>query len=139
MGLFDQYKTDAVKENDGVSVEFGTNTDGTVISFVLGRSGKSNKAYVKLLASTLKPYQRSIELKTADNGILETKLQEVFAGSVLKGWANVQDENGASIPFSKENAIALFQALPDLYEELNAKSNDISLFRVAALETETGN
>jgi hypothetical protein len=139
MSLFEQFATDETKENDGVVVEYGTNADGTIISFTLSNAGKSNKAFVRLLGAKLKPYQRQLEMKTADNSIMERVMMEVFVGAVLKGWNNVQDETGSVIPYSKENAIQLFNKLPRLYDDLDAKSKDISLFRVETLDNEAKN
>lgn len=139
MNLFEQFETDSAKECDGVTVDYGKNKDGTVISFVLSNMGKSNKGYVKLLSAKLKPYQRQIDMKTVSNDLMEDVLKDVFVGSILKGWQNVQGADGIAIPFNKENALELFNKLPRLYDALNANANDISLFRVAALENEAGN
>lgn len=139
MGLFEQFQTDSAKESDGVTITFGKNDDGTEICFQLSRAGKSNKAYVKLLAAKLKPYQRQIDMKTADNDVMDKVLREVFVMSILKGWSNVQDQTGVVIPFNKQNALDLFDKLPDLYEDLDAKSRDLSLFRIDALEDEAKN
>lgn len=140
MGLYDQFKTDAAKENDGVAVVVGTNdNDGSEIKFMLARTGKSNKEYTKLLAATFKPHQRALDMKTMSDALAAKLMRDVFIGSVLKGWQNVQDESGAPIPFTKENAAQLFDKLPELYDDLEARSKDISLFRVGALENEAGN
>lgn len=139
MGLYSNYKTDVNKEVNGVPVEFGTNDDGTVITFILSRMGASNKQYVKALEAAQKPFRRQIQLGTLPQETNERIFREVFANTVLKGWVNVRDENEQDLPFNFVNAIKVLTDLPDLYDDLFRQANTIDLFRSEALEEDAKN
>jgi len=151
MGLAKDYKTDSAKEADGVEVKLSVNDDGTVPTFVLSRMSKSNKRYTKAFELATRPYRRQIELKTLNEKTAEDMLRKVFAETVLLGWSNIQNEMvggaplfahlpvNANIPFNAENALSLFELLPELYDELSAQATDVSLFRAAAVDDEAKN
>ncbi|QBZ71755.1 hypothetical protein [Pseudomonas phage KP1] len=141
MGLHKQYKTDAVKESNGVEIEFveAINEDGTIPTFTISRMGKSNKAYSKALDAATRPYRRQVELGTMKNEVAEEIFLDVFVSHVLKGWRNVQDEQGKEIEYSKDAAKSLMLELPDVYERLQEEAKLASNFRDGALESEAKN
>jgi len=139
MSLHAQFKTDTAKEQAGVEVVYGPNKDGSVPTFILSRAGKSNKAYGKMLEARTRPYRRQMDLGTMNNAVAEDIFLDVFVATVLKGWQNVQNEGGTDIPFSADAAKSLFKELPELYEDLQEKSKQASLFRDASVEEEAGN
>ena len=52
---------------------------------------------------------------TSDSAVRDSmnSERELFVAHVLKGWRGVTDENGAEVPFSRENAREFVAALPD--------------------------
>jgi hypothetical protein len=140
-GLFKQYKTNSAKEAEGVEIEFpeAQNDDGTIPTFIISRMGKSNKAYSKALEAATRPYRRQVELGTMKNEVAETLFMGVFCDTVLKGWKNVQGEDGAEIPYSKDAAISLLSELPDVYDLLQEEAKLSANFRDSVLETEAKN
>lgn len=140
-GLSKQFKTNPEKEASGVEIEFAEaqNDDGSIPTFTISRMGKSNKAYSKALEAATRPYRRQVELGTLKNEVAEPLFLGVFADTILKGWKNVQDENGKSIEYSKENAVKLMTELPDVYERLQEESKIASNFRDDALQEEAKN
>lgn len=141
MSLYKQFKTNAEKEAEGVEIEFNeaTNDDGSVPTFTISRMGKSNKRYTKALEAATRPYRRQIELGTMKNEVAEEIFLNVFVDTVLKGWKNVRDENGAELPFGKQTAVKLFQDLPEVYERLQEEAKQSANFRDLALEEEAKN
>lgn len=137
MSLFDLYGTDEKKEVEGVEVTFPPNEDGSVPTFVIAATSKSNQKYSKALELATKPWRRNIESMGTENA--ERIYREVFAKHVIKGWRNVQDKDGTEIPFSVENAMELFKKLPRLYDDLTQRAGSIELFREAQREEEAGN
>jgi hypothetical protein len=135
MSLSSEFKTDSAKEVEGIEVQIGRNDDGSVPTFVIGRSSKTNKPYQAALTKAAAPFQRQIQLKVDVSAQLEKAFLEVFCGYILRGWSNVlksdvtgnADDKGLA-EFSKANAIALFTRLPDLYEFLQEQSNTASLY-----------
>ena len=140
-GLFKQFKTSADSEVNGIEVKFeeATNDDGTIPTFVIARMGKSNKAYSKALEAKTRPVRRLIELGTLPNEKAEDIFKDVFVDNVLKGWSNVYDEAGEAIPYTRENALMLMEALPDVYDRLTSEAGLAANFLEAAREKEAKN
>lgn len=148
MSLFDLYGTDEKKEVEGVEVTFPANEDGSVPTFIIAATSKSNQKYSKALENATKPWRRNIEAMGAENA--ERIYREVFVKTVLKGWRNVQVPQkiaehfegvaeAGDIPFNQKNAIVLFEKLPRLYDDLTQRAGSIELFRDARREEEAGN
>lgn len=145
MSLHDQFKTNSDKELNGVPVQFAPNKDKTVPTFILSRMGKMNKGYTKALEKATRPYRRQIELKTMDPDVAEAVFMIVFIQTILRGWENVQLPKLSSpkemevLEFNEENAKRLLIELPDLYEDLQAESVNVSNFHDDVLEDEAKN
>ena len=139
MSLFKQFATDAKKEAEGVRISYAPNSDGSIPTFIIARMGKSNKKYSKALEVATRPYRRQMELGTLANETAEAIFLKVFVDTILLGWEFVQDENEIFMDCKKENAIRLFEKLPELYEDLQKQANSVVLFRNEALEDEAKN
>lgn len=126
--LFKAYKMDTTKEQNGVSITYPANEDGSIPTFIVSRQSKTNQRYAKSLMRETKPYQRLMQLGSMDNDTSDKILRTVFCNSVLIGWENVLDAENQTIAFSVENALKLFELLPDLYDDLQRQSNNASLF-----------
>src|SRR3954469_12243509 len=118
MSLHKQFKTDEKKETEGIEVTYGPNDDKTIPTFRVARRGPSNQRYVKALERESAPYRRMLELGTLDSTVQAKIMRRVFCSSVLLNWDNVQDQKGKVIPFNFENAVKLFEELPELYDDL---------------------
>lgn len=139
MSLFEQFATDTNKENDGVKIEYPANKDGSIPSITVRRTGRANKRYSKALNTATKPHRRQIDLGTFDDEASEKLFKKVFVDTIVVTWENIQDEKDKEIPFSKENVMALFDKLPDFYEDVQRRSGDISLFRNEVMESDAKN
>jgi len=140
-GLHKQFKTNPTKESEGIRIEFqeAQNDDKTIPVFIISRMGKANKAYSKALEAATRPYRRQVELGTMKNEVAEAIFLQVFIDTILRGWENVQDENGELLVYSKESAVKLLTELPDVYERLQEESKISSNFRDFTLEEEAKN
>lgn len=147
MGLSSQFRTDNEREANGVNVEVGEkNEDGTFSTFVIARASKANKAYQAALTKAAAPFQRQIQLKMDVNAQLEKAFMGVFCDTILRGWSNIlkadvtgNKDDAGYIEFSKQNAIALFERMPDLYDYLQEQANNTSLFLEATREESAKN
>lgn len=139
MSLFKQFKTNEQKEVDGVEVHYEANEDGSVPTFIIARAGGANQHYGKVLNTEFAPYRRLMD----QNRMTDAQSNEVglraFIKGALKGWSNVQDENGKDIPYSYENAVTVLTALPNLRRDLEARSMSLATFQDAELEIEAKN
>lgn len=139
MSLRSQFAVDASKEQEGVEVQYAPNKDKSIPSFVISRASKANKAYSKALEKATRPYRKQIDMGTMDNDVAEGIFKRVFVQTVLKGWSNVELDDGVKLDFTEDNAIRLFEELPELYDDLREKANGAALFRDEKQEEEAGN
>lgn len=139
MSIFKQFGTDKKLEQDGVLVEYPANEDGSIPSFRLARMCRSNKRYMKAVEAATRPHKRAIELGTIKPETAEEVFLDVFVGTILLGWDNIQDNTWLEIPFSKEAAKNLLKELPDLYDDLQEKAKNMSLFLESEMEQEAKN
>ncbi|MCB1238982.1 MAG: hypothetical protein KDB30_04810 [Tetrasphaera sp.] len=139
MTLYNQFATDREKETDGVEVSYAPNEDGTVPTFVVARTSKTNKQYTKALEKAIRPYKRQIDLGTMDNDVAEEIFRTVFAKTILKGWSGIQDKDGNEFPYTTANAIKLLTDLPDLYEDLQERAKSAAAFKQESLEDDAKN
>lgn len=139
MSLFSQFATDPQKEREGINIVFPPNDDGTIPSFRVRRRSDRNQEYAKMLKRETEQYRRQIDMGMLDDMVSRAILMKVFCSTVLLGWDNVQDKDNKPIVFSPENAIALFNELGDLYNDLISQSDKASNFRRDEVEQERKN
>jgi len=146
MSLTQQFKSDEKKIQNGVPVYYAANPDQTIPTFYISRASTANKDYTKELRRTFKPHETAMRLKQLNDEKAGELLKQVFAKTVLRGWENVpksdvtgnKEDTGYS-EFNVENAMKLFENLPELFEDLQAQSNDAALFRNEDLEANAKN
>lgn len=144
MSLSRHFKTVKELEKTGVRVEYGLNSKGKTIAFMIARSGGSNQAYLDYLEALSKPHRHAIQTERVENKVLQGILKKAFIGKCLKGWENVEAEWLPATPmevtidgvtetkdvypdleFSQENVEKLYEEFPDLYtdhQDLSAKN-----------------
>jgi hypothetical protein len=139
MSLYTNYATDRAAELEGTDVSFGTNADGTLISFRLRRMSRTNTFYTKALNKATQPVAREIELDTLDDKRSDELMLDVFLDSVLVGWTGVRDRNDKPLEYSKEAAKQLFTDLPDLYSAVQDAARRAGNFREKQREADAKN
>lgn len=137
MSLRKTFKTDRNAEVEGVWIEVGINDhNGRPIRIRISRMSQSNKRYTKELNRVTKPHQSAIQNDAMDNDLARKMLQEVFADTILLEWDNLpkseltgNDDDKDELEFTRENVLALFKELPDMYDDWEARANKASAFR----------
>lgn len=140
MGLRNNYKTDVSKEVEGVEIPVDMNEHNKEPIYIsVSRMGQTNKAYTKALEERTRVHSAAIQNETLDNELGRQIMRDVFVDTVLKGWRNLPKseltgnaEDTDELPFSRENAIALFDELPDFYDVCEGHARKASNFRAAA-------
>ena len=142
---FEMFETDEKLEQDGIIVDYGA------FRIRIAHAGGSNKKFSKLLNARLKPYERQLAAGTMDDDVAAKILREVYADTIIldadvldkKKKADAEDtytqgiiidRKGTVAPFSKENVVKLFTALPKLFTDLKKQAEDFALFRVIEQE-----
>lgn len=139
MSLYKLFKTAENLETDGIWLEYGQNSKGQPIQIKIARAGGRNVAFAKALEKATRPYRKALQNGVMDNKVAERIYREVFTDTVLRGWANVEGPDGNPLQFSRENALKLFEDLPDLYNDLREQAINMGLFREEILEADLGN
>jgi len=147
MGLRKTFKTDRDAEINGVEVEVSVNDhNGLPIKIRIARMSQGNKRYTKELNRVTKPHMSAIQNDAMDNDLARKMLQEVFVDTILLGWDNLPKSELTGVAtdtdeleFTRENALALFKELPDLYDDWEARANRAAAFREKEREEEAKN
>ncbi len=146
MSLIKRYQTDPELEKNGTLVEYGPNEDlpkvngkHPIITFKIARAGGANDAYNKRLEALLKKHRRQIQTDTIDVQTLKDLNRQVFFDTVLLGWENVTIEGNEPVAFTRDNAIKLFELVPDVYDDLQELANKGAAFRKSLQEVDAGN
>jgi len=137
MSLRKTFKTDRVAEVEGVEIEVSVNDHNQKpITIRIARMSASNKRYTKELNRVTKPHQSAIQNDAMDNDLARKMLQDVFVDTILLGWGNLpkseltgDEKDTELLEFNRENALALFAELPDLYDDWEARANKAAAFR----------
>jgi hypothetical protein len=147
MSLRGTFKTDKRAEVEGVWIEVGMNDHNNLpIEIHISRMSKANKRYTKRLEAVTKPHQSAIQNESLDNDLASKLMQNVFVDTVLLGWKNLpkseltgNNEDTDDLEFNRANALALFEELPDMYDDWEDRAKKSSAFREAEQDSAAGN
>lgn len=147
MGLRNTFKTDLNKEAEGVEIDVSVNDhNNKPITIRVSRMSRSNKRYTKALEVATRPHSSAIANESLDNDLGNKILRDVFVDTVLLGWDNLpksdltgNDDDVELLPYSRENALALFDEMPDLYDDWEKRAKSAANFRDAEREKIAGN
>lgn len=137
MSLRKTFKTDKIAEVEGVEIEVGINDhNGKPVKIRLARMSNSNKRYTAALSKSTRPHQSAIQNDALDPDLAKKILQEVFIDTVLLDWSNLptsdltgDDNDDSLLSFTRDNALKLFEELPDLYVDWSARAQTSAAFR----------
>lgn len=134
MGILTQtFGTDKSKESEGVWIDVAADGD-TVARMRILRMGSSNKKFVARYTALTKKLRftrgnkRDLELAAS---------REAFIDGCLLDWENIEnihpakpgEEKEPYMPFTKENAMLLFKALPDLFDLVVNQATELENFQ----------
>jgi hypothetical protein len=134
MSTYKKFKTDTKSECDGVILDFGEGEQ-----YRIARAGGSNKAYLRAIEKTNRKYRRQIQLGILKEETSAKILRAIFSDTIVLGWEGVTGPSGEPLEFTRENAIKLFEDLPDLFDNIREAAADAALFRETITETDSGN
>ena len=134
MGTYESFATDSSMEQEGIWIDYGD-----AGSFRVARAGGSNKNFTRSFQRLTKPHRKAIQADAMNDDTPRAIMMEVFIESAPLGWKNVTGKDGQALTFSKKNAKALFEDLPDLFGDLLNSSQNYSLYREYVMEVDSGN
>jgi len=128
-------KSDPTMEADGVSVVYSPDGE-TKFQCTLARAGGSNNAYHKALEEATRPFRGSgVDLARVDFTKQRALMAGVYAKTIIRGW----DEKVFGVPFTSENAEAMFLEVPDFLDFCVQEANKAASYRRANLQAVSGN
>jgi len=139
MSIYKQFATSENAEVTGVRVECEANADGSIPTFILARMGGANKQYTAELTRATAAHANAIRMNLLSEATARTISLSVFCKTVLRGWENVCNQDGETIPHSVDAAVSLMTQLPALYDLLVATASNIATFKQDALEHQAKN
>ena len=143
MSLRKIYKTDATKEVDGVKLEVGLNDfNGKPIEIVVSRMSRNNQKYQQAFTAKFDPHMTAIQADAMSEELAKKLTRELFVDVILHSVINLplsdltgdEADNDKTFEFTRENALALFDELPDLYDDWEGRAKKASNFRAQAVE-----
>lgn len=118
------FKTNSALEKEGVDFVIDETT-----SFKVRRFSSQNPRVKAAMASHYKPFARQVELGTLPVEKSNEITIKLFLETCLVSWTGVVDETGKPLEFNKENALKLFQELPDLFDTLWKHANGFENYK----------
>jgi hypothetical protein len=138
MSMYQQFQTDTQAERKGIVLDYGD------FRVTIARAGGANKRFQKTLEARTRHLKRLIQTDNLDNEQAEPIVREVYADTVVLDWElqqpdgswtqGIEGPEGEVLPVTKENILATFNNLPDLFADIKEQALKASLFRVALKE-----
>lgn len=143
MSMYKQFGTDKELEKKGITLDYGD------FRVTVARAGSSNNKFVKTHEFLTKPVRRLIEQDILPVEREREINRQLYARAVVLNWEvkddkgkwkpGIESPDGSILPFSEENVIAAFAALPDLFADIQVQSNQMKLFLSANREADAKN
>jgi hypothetical protein len=127
-------RTDLDKIEDGIWVDY-------IEDIKLCVASVNNKAYREHKDRLLRPHLRQLRAKEIGSDQVLEIIKPAVAHHILKGWANIQNDQGADIPYSPETALEFFRdpTMRDFYDRVLEVAGEVNNYRGELLEDARGN
>jgi hypothetical protein len=132
LSIFDLYAT---SEEDAENGKWFTLSPEIKVKLRRFKSKKSRKVRERLEA----PYKRTMRGGELPEAVLESILLEQMAEAIIVDWKGFTDREGNAVPYSKEAALQIMDALPELRDELANMAIKLDNFRDEDKEEIEGN
>lgn len=130
MGKLRDLAVDRKKSVDGIPVDFGG------ITFYVARNGNPlHREALRRLAGERRRQGR------VDEKTVQSIEREAFALGCIRGWQEMEDEDGSEIPFSQETAVAIMtdEEYDPVYGYLASVAIDADQYRSERIVETAGN
>jgi len=142
-GMYKQFSTDKELEKKGIVLDYGQ------FRVTVARAGSANHKFVRTHEILTKPVRRLIEQEILPVEKEREISRQLYAKAVVLNWEVKDDKekwkqgieapDGSILPYTEENVINTFAALPDLFADIQIQSNKMQLFRAADKEADAKN
>lgn len=143
MGMYDTFKTDPTREQEGVWLDYGD------FRVRVAHAGQGNKRYVAYAEKALRPVRRAMDAGALSNERSMAIMADIYAKTIIIDWQVLQEdktwkigiesEDGSILPFTTENVELTLKNLPNLFSDIQGQASSIANFRAAEIEEESKN
>jgi hypothetical protein len=148
MGLYNRFKKSIDAETKGVSFVFET------ARVTMARAGGGNKSYNKAISAWAAKNKKALELDAIPDETARAYLIELYATDIVLLWETntetdpekpakweigIESEDGEILPFTPENVIKTFTALPDFFVTCKKLAEEQQHYRAALAQAIVGN
>lgn len=146
MSMYKNFGTEKSLEIEGVWTNYGE------FRVKIAHAGGGNKQFLTYGEQAMKPFRRAIENGSFPRERMEALLFDIYAKTIVKGWEvntgepgeeiwqeGIEGPKGDIIPFTQNNVLETFKALPALFYDFKDVAESIAAYRVADLEDEAKN
>lgn len=136
-----QFKTSPKLETEGIWLELGTTR------IRVARAGGQNQKYNAAMEKIGKIHRRAIENELLSSERSVAILREVYADTIILAWETdvssngepdwqpgIEGPDGDLIPATRENILATFKELPDLFIEVKVAAEKMQYFAQSILD-----
>lgn len=143
MSLRSNYKTDRKLEAEGKWIKIGFNADlKKDIRIKLARAGGANPAHTKAMEEFYEPVQADLAAGKLSQEQQQEISRKIFVKADLKDWEGVtkydltgkEEDRLTEIKYTQADALALFEEMPDLFDNWESRSLRMATFLESAKE-----
>lgn len=140
--LYKTFKTSEDKEVSGEWLDYG------VCRIKIARAGGSNTRYNRAMERHMRANRKAQQFDMLSDDDAGEALRKVYADSIVLDWETkqdgawvkgIEDAEGKIGPVTVDSIIVTFTALPDLFRDVIAMSQQIAVFRDDAIEADSKN
>lgn len=131
--VVDDFAKDKSLENEGVWMLYKR------FEYRIARAHRNNTQFQKVMEEKMRPYQWALDRGNLNalKDVANAAMQEVYAESVLLGIRRVETKE--ELPYTPEDGVALFQKLPDLWDEVFKFASSGEPYAVQQVKDDSGN
>lgn len=142
MGMYDVFETDEDLEVSGIWLDYGD------FRVKIASAGQGNKKYVRYAEKALKPVRKVMQAGALSNERSLSIMSDIYAKTIVLDWQVKRDDqwktgidarDGSVLPFNEDEVKKVFEALPNLFIDIQEQAQSIANFRKQELEDEAGN
>jgi len=156
MGLHDRFKNDEDLDTKGVTLQLDDN-DKPLCRIRLARAGGLNKKFTAAVEKVRRKFAKLFEHNMISDERNREIMIEVHADTTVLSWetwkpaptdedpqagewvSGIESADGEILPFTRQNVIDTFKALPTIYEAAVAHCSDSQMYNRAYIEAATKN
>lgn len=148
MSLRKIYGTNKAKEVSGVRLEVGMNDyNNKPIFITVSRMSRNNQKYQQAFTEKFDPHMSAINADAMDEQFARKLSRELFADEILHNVENLplsdltgkDEDNDKVMEYTRENVLALFEELPELYDDWEGRAKKAANFRDKVVKDLAGN